>query len=287
MARPLRIQFENALYHVTSRGNARQDIFLDDEDRDRFLRDLGRMIDRFGWLCHAYCLMNNHYHLLIETPRANLSQGMQLLNSMLSQRFNRRHKRVGHVLQGRFKGILVEKQSHLLELARYIVLNPVRSETVRHPSEYLWSSYRATSGETECSDLLTVSWILSQFGEDLRQAREAYRQFVMEGQGIPIWDGVKGGILLGTEQFADQMGPLLRKRDPNLDISRRQRFADHRSLDDIFEGVKNNRKLRNARIYEAVTKHGHTLTAIYKYLGLHPSTLSRIVRRIDDAKGKV
>ena len=115
MARPLRIEFEGALYHVTSRGNARQDIFLDDKDRDNFLKSFGRISERFGWICHAYCLMNNHYHLLIETPRANLSQGMQLLNSMLSQRFNRRHGRVGHVLQGRFKAILVEKESHLLE----------------------------------------------------------------------------------------------------------------------------------------------------------------------------
>ena len=124
MARPLRIEFEGALYHVTSRGNARQDIFLDDEDRDDFLKSFDRISERFGWLCHAYCLMNNHYHLLIETPRANLSQGMQLLNSMLSQRFNRRHKRVGHVLQGRFKAILVEKESHLLELAMRVSFVP-------------------------------------------------------------------------------------------------------------------------------------------------------------------
>ena len=291
MARPLRIQFENALYHITSRGNTRQDIFLDDKDRERFLESLGRVVDRFGWICHAYCLMNNHYHLLIETPRANLSQGMQFLNSILCQGFNRRHKRVGHVLQGRFKAILVEKESYLLELARYIVLNPVRAGAVSHPREYQWSSYLATAGGAKPPEFLTVSWILSHFDKDLVQARTDYRQFVKEGRGVPVWDSVKGGLLLGTKEFVDRMGPLLRERDPDLEISRRQRFADRRSLEDIFEDVEDDRKLRNTRIYEAVMIHGHTLTAIHKHLGLHPSTLSRIVERIkaetDSAKGRV
>ena len=291
MARPLRIEFEGAVYHVTSRGNAQQDIFLDDEDRDSFLETLARMVDRFDWNCHAYCLMNNHYHLLIETPRANLSQGMQLLNSMLSQRFNRRHGRVGHVLQGRFKAILVEKESHLLELARYIVLNPVRAETVRHPREYQWSSYRPTAGEAESLGLLTVGWILSHFDEDLVRARTAYRQFVLEGRGVPVWDGLKGGILLGTEEFVDRMGPLLREQAHNLEISRQQRYPDQPSLDKIFEGVGVDRQLRDSRIHEAVTRYGYTLTAIHRHIGLNPSTLSRIVKRIDkmreDAKYRV
>ena len=291
MARPLRIEFEGAVYHVTSRGNARQDIFLDDEDRERFLKDLDRMVDRFGWICHAYCLMTNHYHLMIETPRANLSQGMHLLNSIQSQGFNRRHERVGHVLQGRYKAILVEKESHLLELARYIVLNPVRAEAIRHPREYHWSSYRATAGEAEQPDLLTVNWILTQFDEDLVRARIAYRQFVMEGQDIPIWDGVKGGILLGSAEFVDRMGPLLREQAPKLEISRQQRYPDQPPLDEIFEGVGIDRRLRNSRIHEAVTRYGYTLTAIHRHIGLNPSTLSRIVKRIDrlreDAKDRV
>jgi len=111
MARPLRIQFEGAVYHVTSRGNARQEIFLDDKDRNSFLETLGRVVDRFGWICHAYCLMNNHYHLLIETPAANLSRGMQMLNGIYPQSFNRRHGRVGHVLQGRFKAIVGRRRT--------------------------------------------------------------------------------------------------------------------------------------------------------------------------------
>jgi REP element-mobilizing transposase RayT len=125
MARPLRIEFAGALYHITARGNARQDIYLTDDDRELFLEMLQRVNDRHQWQCHAYCLMSNHYHLLIETQTPSLSKGMKMLNGTYTQSFNRTHNRVGHVFQGRFKGILVEKDSYLLELARYIVLNPV------------------------------------------------------------------------------------------------------------------------------------------------------------------
>ena len=130
MARPLRLEFAGAVYHVTSRGNARQDIVGDDDDRRSFLTLLGHVIDRFGWRCHAYCLMDNHYHLLLETPRPNLSRGMRQLNGRYTQAYHRRHHRGGHLFQGRFKAILVEKDAHLLELCRYVVLNPVRAQLV-------------------------------------------------------------------------------------------------------------------------------------------------------------
>ena len=142
MARPLRIEFANALYHVTARGNERRDIFFDTTDREAFLNGLAASCDRFNWLCHAYCLMSNHYHLLIETPDGNLSAGMRQLNGCYTQQVNRRHGRVGHLFQGRFKGILVEKDAYLLEMARYIVLNPVRAGMVASPADWPWSSYR-------------------------------------------------------------------------------------------------------------------------------------------------
>ena len=126
MARPLRLEFAGALYHVTARGNERHSIFLGniDDDRGAFLDVLASTCERFNWICHAYCLMTNHYHLLVETPDANLSKGMHQLNGVYTQYVNRRHGRVGHLFQGRFKGILVERDSYLLELARYVVLNP-------------------------------------------------------------------------------------------------------------------------------------------------------------------
>ena len=142
MARPLRIEFAGALYHVTSRGDGQEDIYLDDTDREIYLEVLAEVQHRFNWVIHAYCLMSNHYHLLIETPDSNLAKGMRHLNGVYTQRFNRRHKRVGHVFQGRYKAILVQKDNYLLELSRYIVLNPVRAQMVRSAKDWPWSSYR-------------------------------------------------------------------------------------------------------------------------------------------------
>jgi REP-associated tyrosine transposase len=146
MARPLRLEFAGALYHVTSRGDGREDIYRADADRRGFLDVLGEVQGRFHWTVHAYCLMSNHYHLLIETPDANLAKGMRQLNGVYTQRFNRSHDRGGHVFQGRYKAILVQKEAYLLELARYVVLNPVRARMARTPGEYPWSSYRAMIG---------------------------------------------------------------------------------------------------------------------------------------------
>jgi REP element-mobilizing transposase RayT len=131
MSRALRLEYEGAVYHVTSRGNDRAAVFRDDRDRSRFLEITGTIAANLGWIVHAYCLMGNHYHLLIETPRANLSPGMQRINGRYTQFFNRRHRRTGHVLQGRYKAIHVEKEAHLLDLCRYVVLNPVRARLVQ------------------------------------------------------------------------------------------------------------------------------------------------------------
>src|SRR3990172_2619948 len=130
MARPLRIEYNGAVYHVTSRGNERKNIFKDDEDRLLFLDTLKKVSEKYNWLCHAYCLMNNHYHLVIETPDGNLSRGMWQLNGVYTQRYNARHYSVGHIFQGRYKAILIQKDSHLLEVSRYVVLNPVRAKAV-------------------------------------------------------------------------------------------------------------------------------------------------------------
>jgi putative transposase len=132
---------------VTSRGDRQDDIYENNIDRDGFLAVLADVCATYNWVCHAYCLMSNHYHLLIETPDANLSKGMRQLNGVYSQSFNRRHGRVGHVFQGRYKAIHVDREEYLLELARYIVLNPVRAKMVRSAKDWPWSSYRSTTGE--------------------------------------------------------------------------------------------------------------------------------------------
>jgi len=164
MARPLRIEFPGALYHVTSRGNERAPIYFADLDRRSFLGILGDVVEQHRWMCHAYCLMPNHYHLVIQTLEPNLSRGMRQLNGVYTQRFNRRHDRVGHLFQGRFKGILVEREGHLLELVRYVVLNPVRAGMERDPEEYRWSSLRATLGLVRAPRWLTVDPLLRHFG---------------------------------------------------------------------------------------------------------------------------
>lgn len=173
MARPLRIEYPGAIFHVTARGNASQAIFQDDKDRQRFLGIHGDVVMRFNWICHAFCLMTNHYHLLIETVEANLSAGMRQVNGIYTQYINHRHHSTGHVFQGRFKAILVDKEAYLLELCRYIVLNPVRASMVEEPCSYQWSSYKATMGKGKPLNFLSTDWILSLFGEKRSRAQNA------------------------------------------------------------------------------------------------------------------
>jgi len=220
MSRQLRLQFPGAVTHVTSRGNAQQDIFADDADRARFLDLLGREIEQQRWRCHAYCLMDNHYHLIIETPDANLSRGMGRLNMAYAQGFNRRHGRNGHLFQGRFHAIIVEKDSHLLELCRYVVLNPVRAGMAAVPEVWPWSNYRATAsgratglGDT---DWRIDGWTLQRFGGDDADGRRAYRRFVREGiEAASPWHDLRAGGFLGGEKFLHTMTERLRRKSPN------------------------------------------------------------------------
>jgi REP element-mobilizing transposase RayT len=273
MARPLRLEFPGALYHLTSRGDGREDVFLTAADREAFLQVLTQVVDRFAWLCHAYCLMDNHYHLLVETPEPNLSRGMRQLNGVYTQTFNRAHGRVGHVFQGRFKSILVEKESHLLELARYIVQNPVRARSVRRAVDWPWSSYRATAGLEAVPFFLTVDWILGQFGRSRRKAQEAYREFVAEGRGASPWESLVGQVFLGSERFVRR---LQAKAAPLPEVPRGQRTA-RPSLATVFA-----RGREENGIVNAYRKHGYTLKEIADHLGVHYATVSRRLRRAEE-----
>lgn len=207
MARPLRLKYPGAVYHLTSRGNRQENIYRADADRLAFLEILGKTVKRYNWICYAYCLMDNHYHLLVETPDGNLSSGMRQLNGMFTQHANRVHNSVGHVFQGRYKSILVEKNAHLLELCRYIVLNPVRAKTCDHPLKWRWSSYSATAtGKfSENEKFLTVDWILKQFAGRKPAARQRYAEFVLDGclnQSSP-WEQLRAQIVYGSDVFLD------------------------------------------------------------------------------------
>ena len=178
MARPLRIEYPGALYHVTSRGDRQEAIFDDDQDRTAYLNILADVISRFRWRCHAYCLMGNHYHLMIETPEANLTKGMRQLNGVFTQWSNRRHKRSGHLFQGRYKSILVDRDVYFPELARYIVLNAVRAAMVKHPRLWAWSSYGATIGTSPAPAWLSTDVLLAEFAKSRSGARRKYQEFV-------------------------------------------------------------------------------------------------------------
>jgi putative transposase len=279
MARPLRIEYDGAVYHVTSRGNARKPIYRDDTDRGTFLDVLHKVNEKFNWLCHAHCLMNNHYHLIIETPDGNLSKGMRQLNGVYTQLFNKLHHRVGHIFQGRYKAILIQKESHLLEVCRYVVLNPVRAKAVTRPEQWQWSSYRGMAGFEKPHPSLTTDWVLGQFGASRTEAERRYREFVRNGVGVGrIWKEVRGQSLLGEEGFAEElMGYVKGQRDVR-EIPRSQRYADRPTLEKIFTAeIVGKKKKRDKNIVDAVERYGYSQREIAEHLGMHYTTISRIV----------
>jgi putative transposase len=274
MARPLRLELAGALYHVTSRGDGREDIFLSDEDRTAWIETLAEVCKRFNWVCHAYCQMTNHYHLVVETPDANLSKGMRQLNGVYTQRFNRSHGRVGHVFQGRFKAILVEKDNYLLELARYVVLNPLRAKMVRRLEQWRWSSFPATCGQVAKPDWLQVDFILSQFAAQRARAIAKYVAFVHEGARLPsVWSQLQGQVYLGSEAFVKKMQALVDKKPTLTEIPRAQRRALKRALSDYADA-----HARDEAIALAYLSGQHTMAAIATHFGVHYTTVSRLVK---------
>lgn len=215
MAKPLRIEFAGALYHVMSRGNERTPIVRDDADREKRLDWLRRTVETYGWRLHAMVLMTTHDHLFVETPEPNLSAGRQYLNGSYTSYFNRRHRRSGHLFQGRFKRHLVEEEGYFLEVSRYIHLNPVRAKMVARPEEYRWSSYRGYLRAREALPWITYARVLGEFGRDATAARRAYGHFVRAGVGEPPpspWAGAVGGLLVGSDRFVAKMRRLLGDR---------------------------------------------------------------------------
>jgi REP element-mobilizing transposase RayT len=278
MARPLRIEFAGALYHVTARGNAQANIYDDDNDRQQFLSLLQNTVDRYDWYCHAYCLMDIHYHLLIETNTPTLSKGMKLLNGTYTQYYNRQHKRVGHVFQGRFKAILVQKDSYLLELARYISLNPVRAHMVRSAKDWPWSSYRATAGYDESAACLTTDWVLAGFAKTKNVAQQRYRNFVQQGKGQPSpWQQLKNQIYLGDDEFVNDMQCRLDPEQSLKDIPKKQKQAPVKPLPYFAERYKT----RNKSMAQAYLSGHYTLEQVGEHFGVSYATVSRAVKQTE------
>ena len=218
--------------------------------------------------------MNNHYHLLIETPLTNLSLGMRQLNGLYTQRYNKRHTRVGHLFQGRFKSVLVEKEAHLLELCRYVDLNPVRAKIVDHPAKWRWGSYEATLGRVSCPLFLTTDWILGQFGDRFNEARQRYQTYVSEYEDAQNpWQKLKGQIYLGTDLFVETHQP-----DRLIpEVPRRQSMAKRPTLNELLDDKED----LNQAILEAYKRYGYRLTEIAKHLNVYYTTISRRLKRAE------
>ena len=262
------------LYHVMARGNAKMEIYRDDIDRHRFFTVLEAVVERHCIECHAYCLMSNHYHLVIRTPEPNLSAAIQYLNGVYAQWWNKRHKRVGHVLAGRFKAQLIQRDGYFLEACRYVVLNAVRAGLVKSVEDWAWSSYAATAGIARRPQWLTTSLIL---GPRPARARQGYRAFIAAGTPeSELTAALRSSLpIVGSDAFAEAHRDLIEQADP-VEVTRRDRSIGRPTLADLFEGVRDKRE-RNLRIREACGRFCYRLSEIAAQVGLHYGSVSRIV----------
>ena len=282
MSRPLRLEFEGALYHITARGDRREPIFEDDADRHILIHILGQGMDRFEASVFAYCLMNNHYHFVLQTRRANLSRLMRHINGVYTQAYNRRHCKSGHVFQGRFKAILVDRDAYFLEVCRYVDLNPVRAGLVLLPQRWAWSSYRAHIGESDVPVWLDSGTLHRQIAPHApqRDGPTKYAQFVAEGSNAKLWDdALTAQIYLGGPSFVQQMqhkiGSPTQKETPRV-----QRQMAKQAMNWYCQQPD-----RDAGIFGAYLDGGYTLSAIADAFGLSVSRVSRLIRA-SEAKGK-
>lgn len=275
MARPLRIEFPGALYHVTARGDQRGAIYRDDTDRYIWLEVLGLVCARFHFVVHSYCQMTNHYHFLVETVEGNLADGMRQLNGIFSQRFNQRHDLRGHVFQGRYHAVLVQKEAHLLELARYIVLNPMRAGMVSSLDAWHWSSHHNMLNSVGAPAWLNTDWLLGQFGVASVDASAAYRQFISEGAGLsdPL-KATRHQLLLGDDAFASKCR-LPRTNAQLVAVPKVQRRSSAMTLSE-YEAAFRTRDEAMARAYWSTA---FTMAEIGAHFGVTYKTVGRAVRR--------
>lgn len=295
MARPLRLQYPGALYHVTARGNERKPTFRSDKDRETFLAVLAKTVERQRLILHAYVLMDNHYHLLLETREANLARALRDLNGVYTASFNRTHRRVGHLFQGRYKAILVEKENYLLELSRYIHLNPVRALMGVRLSRYRWSSYLDYIGRRESPEWLTREEVLRYWGSRRAGCEARYQRFVEEGVkrdvGTP-WEKVVAQVVLGGERFVRSVQQRIGgKRD--REVPSHRHLETRPSWETIQKGVANlSQELKRlgrgnranpervVMIYLGREQGGMPLKALAKRLGMDISAVSQAAGRV-------
>lgn len=283
MSRPLRLEFEGALYHVTSRGDRREPIYEDDTDRQAWLAIFEQGLVRFDATAFAYCLMGNHYHAVLQTHRPNLSRLMRHVNGIYTQTYNRRHRKVGHLFQGRFNAILVDEDAYFLETCRYVDLNPVRAGLVRGPEHWPWSSYRAHTARVRAPHWLDSAELHRRIAPRAprREGPGCYAQFVSEGRGVKLWDAaLVGQIYLGDKAFVKRMQARAETFHHSHEIPRAQRTSVERPIEWYFRHHD-----RDSAIALAYVEGGHTQSALAQETGLSVSRVSRLVAAYE-AKGK-
>ena len=280
MVRPLRIEYAGGIYHITSRGDRRENIYRDDVDRELWLEVLAQVCTRFNWRCHAWCQMGNHYHIVMETLEGNLSAGMRQLNGVYTQKFNRRHGLYGHVFQGRYKAILVEKDAYLMELSRYVVLNPVRASMVQDVHEWPWSSYPYMIDEQKAAEWLETDWLLGCFGKKRSENIRHYKNFVRAGIGLPpIWENLKYQIYLGQDDFIEKIQKQYdgATSEELREVCRLQR----RSLAKPLSWYEENIEDRKQAMVAAYSTGNYSMKEIADQFGVHYSTVSRAIKVIE------
>lgn len=289
MSRPLRITYPGAFYHITARGNEAKEIFRDIRDREKFLSYLESATQRYRALIHVYCLMKNHYHLLLETPAGNLSEIMHHINGAYTTYFNVKRQRSGHLFHGRYKAILVERDEYAKELSRYIHLNPVRAKMVDRPEEYRWSSHGCFIGLRKAPEWLARDFILSYFGKKASRAQQAYRDFVnaVTGQKYksPL-EQVVGSTILGSEDFIEAIRDRYldnREIDPNLpalkQLSGKPLIPEIREEVELVFG-EDCLLAREVGLYLCQKYTGERLKQIGRHFGIGESGVSQASRRI-------
>ena len=276
MARPLRLHVPGMLYHVIARGNNKQRIYVDTRDFESFLTLLGKGLERFSVQCLAYCLMHTHYHLLLKVGPHSVSRLMQHVNSAYCQQFNRRHERVGHVLQGRFISRMVEDGFYARVALRYLALNPVVANLVSEPELWPWSSFQETMRPPASPAWLSLTEVWALFGAaDEGTGRELFAEFV---RAPSLDEYMNRGLLLGSRELARFVNPLVAAHREDVELPRVERFAARPSLADIFRGVTDEAG-RNRAAHLAHLQHGYTLKQIGAIFSRHPTTIARWVRR--------
>lgn len=289
MARPLRIEYPSAFYHITARGNEQKNIFRDDKDRERFLAYLETAVGRYKAVIHVYCLMSNHYHLLMSTAEGNLSQIMRHINGGYTTRFNKRHNRFGHLFQGRYKAILVDADPYAGELSRYIHLNPVRADMVRQPEQYQWSSYAAYIGNTKTPRWLTTDWLLQYFGQKPAAAKKAYTFFVNAAIGTDEENPLKEAtstLILGNTDFIDDIKKkYLSGKEKDRDIPALKELTKT-SIEGIIKAAQEEFRAkptlaRKAAIHLSHRYSGRSLKEIGQEFGIGESAVSLASSRFE------